>query len=100
MSDVVKHDLSETFARQLFVAEHGHTGLTWDQVDHSYWERLAARFLEGWWDPATPFVVLDLATGEMWLSAAPPSAAPGPSLPSSTSPTRAEFSRLTGTDEA
>lgn len=69
--DRVVHDLRDTFARQLFIAEMGHTGMTWDEYardnDDTEYHRQAGRFLEGWWEPSKPFVVMDLANDEMWL---------------------------------
>lgn len=70
---VQKHPLTDTFARQLFVAKHGHTGMTWDQLDDEFgkeeYRRQVARIIEGWWDPDKPLVVLDLANDELWLAA-------------------------------
>lgn len=68
---VTKHSLTETLARQLFIAELGHTGLTWDQLDREFgqgdYRDKAGRVLEGWFDPDKPLVILDLANDEMWL---------------------------------
>jgi hypothetical protein len=90
---VVKHDLAEAFAEQLFIAQHGHSGLRWEQmgeVGQGDYDLTARRFLEGWWNPDTPFVVLDLANGEMWLTSAPPLEAPAGYVPAVVEPTDVE----------
>lgn len=68
---MTKHPLVETFAQQLFIAQHGHTGMRWDQLDDQFgkeeYRRTVGRILEGWWDPSKPIVVLDVENDELFL---------------------------------
>lgn len=72
MSGAETFPLGETFARQLFIAEFGHTGMTWDSlsdISHDEWITKAGRVLEGWWDRDRPIVVLNLAEDTLELRA-------------------------------
>ena len=65
--------LTETLARQMFIAEFGHTGMTWDSLSdmaHDEWRTKAGSVLEGWWNPDKPLVVLDLANDSLTLQSA------------------------------
>lgn len=65
------HPLVETMAAHLFLAENGHTGMTWDSYargdDNTDYHRTVRRLLEAFWNPDKPFVVFDLDGDKMWL---------------------------------
>lgn len=70
MSEREKFPATALLAKRMFAAEYGHTGLRYEDFADSAqeeWERKAGRMLEGLWDKAQPFVIIDLGEDELWL---------------------------------
>lgn len=85
MSDKRVYPLLEVLAHRWFVAEMGHTGLSWDSLSDGGKEdyrRYVGRFLEGLYDPDRPVIVLDTAVDKLWLERrVDPDSAGGPMTP-------------------
>lgn len=62
----------KALAEQMFVAEYGHTGISYhdfSEDSHQEWEKRASRVLEGWWSPDAPNVVINLREDTLRLAA-------------------------------